>query len=142
MTTTPTQILDKNGKQTTVHKKGDVVITSPRAKRAPTVKITPGESEYELIDGEVVSVPNSVTDFRGVTTNEYGDRCFVSVGWENKDGSEYLIALTPCCNASGKGWYDDEAEMGLTVCRKCMNEVSDIHGDEVRPGAYTPLAAA
>jgi hypothetical protein len=36
--------------------------------------------------------------------------------------------LTPCCNASGKGLYDEDADRGYVGCRRCFNPVDDIHG--------------
>ncbi|MEU7480486.1 hypothetical protein AB0A63_31225 [Lentzea sp. NPDC042327] len=38
------------------------------------------------------------------------------------DGAEYLIPLTPCCDATSKG------SCGATVCRVCYEVVDDKYG--------------
>ncbi|MFI6031582.1 hypothetical protein [Amycolatopsis magusensis] len=45
------------------------------------------------------------------------------------DGAEYLIPLTPCCHADGKG---AESATGV-VCRGCYREVDPKYG---RPGSH------
>lgn len=40
------------------------------------------------------------------------------------DGTEYLIPLTPCCHASGKGAPSDTG----VVCRGCYREVAPKYG--------------
>lgn len=42
------------------------------------------------------------------------------------DGTEYLIPLTPCCHASGKG---AESATGV-VCRGCYREVDPKYGGD------------
>lgn len=42
----------------------------------------------------------------------------------HSDGSEYLIPLTPCCHAGGKG---AESSTGV-VCRACYHEVDSKYG--------------
>ena len=141
MTTIPTSITDKNGKNTTVHKKTiEPAVASKRSRVAPV--LASGETDYDLADGGSVTVPNSVADFRGTTTNEFGDTCLVVVGFTNRDGSEHLVALTPCCNAHASADYDEDMEMAITFCKKCFNEVDDMHGGEITAGQYVPLAAA
>jgi hypothetical protein len=48
----------------------------------------------------------------------------VIVGWINQDGSEYLVGLTKCCGATGKGLMDEETGDGYVGCRACYQEVS------------------
>lgn len=43
----------------------------------------------------------------------------------HEDGAEWLIALTPCCHASGKG----AASRTGVVCRACYREVDGKYGD-------------
>jgi hypothetical protein len=50
------------------------------------------------------------------------------------DGNEYLIPLTPCCHASGKG---AESSTGV-VCRACYREVDAKYGG---PGALAGLVS-
>jgi hypothetical protein len=78
------------------------------------------------------TIPANLADrFRGY--DEDGDIVIVMVTHVGTDfndtvpmlddnGNEYLIALTPCCNASGKG-----GGMGV-ICRKCHRDVDGKYG--------------
>jgi len=137
MTKIATPIIDKNGKPTTVHKNPEQG-ASTRAQGVPKPS-TPSVIEVMLADGSYVDVPQPLLEgFRGVTFDEYEDRCLVVVGWVQKDKSEYLVSLTPCCNATGKGATDED--YGYVSCRGCANEVSDIHGGRIEVGSYVPVA--
>jgi len=136
----PTPIVDKNGKQTTVHKNTEQA-TPARAGKAPTAPLTvPENVDMELADGTFVSVPSALSEsFRGVVEDDFSEQCLVVSSWVGKDGSEHLLALTPCCNATGKGLMDED--YGPYVgCRGCYSEVGSIHAVEILPGSYTPLA--
>jgi hypothetical protein len=50
----------------------------------------------------------------------------VIVGWVNPDGSEYLIGLTKCCEATGKGCD------GYIGCRACYRECSPSLGGQAQ----------
>ena len=43
------------------------------------------------------------------------------------DGSEWLVPLTPCCHATGKGWADGDGTGGV-VCRTCFEWVDEKFG--------------
>ncbi|GAA2679018.1 MULTISPECIES: hypothetical protein [Actinosynnema] len=79
--------------------------------------------ELTFVDGRRIAVHTRVADrVRGIDAD--GD-LLVPLGEPDNpihhdDGTEYLIALTPCCHASGKG--SAMAEGGV-VCRSCHDEV-------------------
>jgi len=70
-------------------------------------------------DGNTYPVPASIAEkFRGLDDQ----RNVVIAAWENADGTEYLIPLTRCCLATGKGM-----EYGVG-CRNCYQEVDPYYG--------------
>lgn len=72
-----------------------------------------------MADGNTYPVPASIAEkFRGLDDQ----RNVVIKGWDNADGTEYLIPLTRCCLATGKGM-----EFGVG-CRGCYNEVDPYFG--------------
>ena len=83
--------------------------------------------ELTLADGRRIHVRPVIADrVRGIDAE--GD-LLIPLGEPDNpirhgDGAEYLIPLTPCCQASGKG-----AESGTgVVCRNCYREVDPKHG--------------
>ncbi|GAB3162049.1 hypothetical protein GCM10027258_80280 [Amycolatopsis stemonae] len=87
---------------------------------ADTVEIT-------LADGQHVTVHAVIAGrVRGIDAD--GDLLVPLGDTENPirhdDGSEYLIPLTPCCHASGKG---SESPTGV-VCRGCYRPVDGKYG--------------
>jgi hypothetical protein len=83
--------------------------------------------EITLADGRRIHVRVAVAArVRGVDAD--GD-AVVPLGTpdmplRHDDGSDYLIALTPCCNADGKG---SVVSTGV-VCRACYREVASKYG--------------
>ncbi len=83
--------------------------------------------ELTLADGRRIRVPALIADrVRGIDAE--GD-LLIPLGEPNNpirhdDGAEYLIPLTPCCHASGKG---AESRTGV-VCRSCYREVDPKYG--------------
>lgn len=83
--------------------------------------------ELTLTDGRRIRVHPVIADrVRGVDAD--GD-LLIPLGEadtpiHHPDGTEYLIPLTPCCHASGKG---SESSTGV-VCRRCYREVDPKYG--------------
>lgn len=74
-----------------------------------------------LTDGQEVDVASNVADtFRGLDADGHQ----VIVGWENPDGSEYLVGLTLCCQATATG-----TEHGI-ACRACYSPCEQHLGGE------------
>jgi hypothetical protein len=72
-----------------------------------------------MADGNSYPVPAGIAEkFRGLDDQ----RNVVIKGWDNSDGTEYLIPLTPCCLATGKGME------GGVGCRNCYEYVDDYFG--------------
>ena len=72
-----------------------------------------------LADGNAYPVPASIAEkFRGLDDQ----RNVVIKGWDNADGTEYLIPLTRCCLATGKGME------GGVGCRNCYEYVDEYFG--------------
>jgi hypothetical protein len=65
--------------------------------------------------GSVTPRENTAGEFRGY--DDEGHR--VVVGWNNGDGSEYLVGLTKCCGAAAT--CDEDGDI---VCKKCYHPVS------------------
>lgn len=66
-------------------------------------------------DGTTAEVPPALADtFRGFTE---GGFLVVEAEWK----AGYMMALTDCCNATGKGSQD-----GYVVCRSCYMEVDEL----------------
>lgn len=140
----PTPITDKNGKRTTVRKKPDQA--SPAVTRyvpSTPVKLPSGLLEYTLVDGSKFEVPEDVKDFRGTTVDDFGNIVAVVKGFENSDGSEYLVALTPCCFATGKGVSGDAEfeDEGYVGCRNCYEPVGYTYAGEIKQNELNPVAA-
>lgn len=80
-----------------------------------------------LVDGRRVHARRRIADrVRGIDAD--GD-LVVPLGEpgspiRHEDGTEYLMPLTPCCHASGKG---AESRTGV-VCRACYREVDGKYG--------------
>lgn len=71
-------------------------------------------------EAEAEAVRDTHGEFRGY--DDEGHK--VIVGWVNRDGTEYLVGLTHCCNATAKG-----TEAGI-VCRSCYQHCSPSLGAE------------
>ena len=85
-------------------------------------------TNIQLVDGTTVDVDTSLAEsFRGLVNGEYGLYLVIALDMKHADGSEYLISLTDCCNASGKG-----GEYGI-ICRNCYNDVEEIHAAHILP---------
>jgi hypothetical protein len=66
-----------------------------------------------------VTAVDTTGEFRGYDAEGHK----VVVGWVQRDGSEYLIAISKCCGASGKG--SESGSQGI-VCRRCSRDVSHV----------------
>lgn len=74
----------------------------------------------------------TVTDTQGQFRGWDDEGHRVIVGWVNRDGTEYLVGLSKCCQATGKGLMDEESGFGYVGCRACYHEVSPSLGGEAR----------
>lgn len=75
--------------------------------------------DVPMADGNIYPVPASIAEkFRGLDDQ----RNVVIAAGTNTDGTEYLIPLTRCCVATGKGM-----EYGVG-CRNCYQEVDPYYG--------------
>ncbi|UUV32160.1 hypothetical protein NQK81_01545 [Amycolatopsis roodepoortensis] len=89
---------------------------------------TPGAAvAIELADGSHRNVHVVIAD--RVVGVDADDDLLIPLGEPGRpilhdDGTEKLIPLTPCCNASGKG---SESRTGV-VCRRCYREVDAKYG--------------
>lgn len=98
-----------------------------------------GPTLVTLADGQVVSVDHNVIDgFRGLSAEGYQ----VIFGWEDstQPNGEYLVGLTPCCQATATGASDGDGEYGGILCRSCYNEVDPILGMDIE--VSIPIASA
>ncbi|MET9263672.1 hypothetical protein [Amycolatopsis sp. NPDC004079] len=80
-----------------------------------------------LADGRQVQAPAAFAD--RVVGVDADDDLLIPLGEPGRpiyraDGSEYLVPLTPCCYATGKGSIGCEGP----VCRGCYYEVDDKYG--------------
>jgi hypothetical protein len=57
----------------------------------------------------------------------------VVVGWVNKDGTEYLVGLTKCCEAAVTCDMD-----GYIVCKGCYELAPPHLGGEIRGAMLVP----
>jgi hypothetical protein len=90
-----------------------------------------GPASVTLSNGQVVSVDRDVADkFRGLSAEGYQ----VIVGWEDstQPNGEYLIGLTPCCQAATTGSSNGSDEDGGVVCRACYNDVDPMLGADIK----------
>lgn len=81
--------------------------------------------EKTLTDGRVVNVAvGDAEHFRGLDAE--GDQMVETDIYPAGDPRNWLVILTPCCNASGKGLSDED--YGYVGCRHCYAEVDPKHG--------------
>lgn len=78
-----------------------------------------------LVNGDRVHVASAIADrVRGIDVD--GDLLLCDETLQSPDGTEYLVPLTPCCRATGKGVIDSETGI---ACRRCYRDVHYKYGD-------------
>lgn len=89
--------------------------------------------DITLTDGRHLQVHTVIADrVRGIDAD--GDLLIpLGEGIRLDDGAEYLVPLTPCCQASGKG--STNSSTGV-LCRNCYEEV------DIKYGSHSTVAVA
>lgn len=108
-------VADKHGRQ--VH--SGLASKAAAVEAMETRLYEDAEIPVALANGVAVYVPRRGADrFRGI--DNAGNRVYAM----DLPGDDYLVPLTPCCNATGKG---SPSPTGV-VCRACKRTVSSYFG--------------
>lgn len=83
--------------------------------------------ELLLVNDQTVEVPDGISADKIAGITKDGGHIVLSETFGN---STMSWALTPCCNASGKG-LDDGFGGGMVGCRSCYREVDPIFGADL-----------